>query len=284
MNLRIIYNYKVCKIIFLPALLLSLSLVTAGQNPGSFYRDRVSTLFNSIVTSPGDHERNLLGDSLMVTVKEFLADDFPFEYKLEGVRYLGQVFSPDSLVKLVSWNIAFLDGTNRYTCFVVRKEGGGTVVTYLESRNGLEGVGADSILTGEDWYGALYYSIIPFNNSGKLYYAVLGLDLNGMFTNRKVIEILSFDAGDGIRFGAPVINTGDGLHHRMLFTYSSEVSMMLRYEAGSGRIVFDHLSPSEPSFAGIYQYYGPDFSYDALEIREGIWWLMEDIDLRNMER
>jgi len=31
-------------------------------------------------------------------------------------------------------------------------------------------------------------------------------------------------------------------------------------------IIFDHLSPSKPSYTGNYQFYGPDFSYDGLEV------------------
>jgi hypothetical protein len=46
-------------------------------------------------------------------------------------------------------------------------------------------------------------------------------------------------------------------------------------------IIFDHLSPSKPSYAGNYQYYGPDFSYDGLKFEQGIWELVENVDIRN---
>ena len=45
--------------------------------------------------------------------------------------------------------------------------------------------------------------------------------------------------------------------------------MMLRYDDKLKMIVFDHLSPSKPSYEGKYQYYGPDFSYDGLIFEKG---------------
>jgi hypothetical protein len=165
----------------------------------------------------------------------------------------------------------------------VKRDGGEAGIKLLDSRVGLSGLDPDSVLCSRGWYGALYYDIIPFSYGGKTMYAVLGLDLNGMFTNGKVVDILSFGKDGEICFGAPVINMGGRIMSRKLFTYSSEVTMMLRFDSLNKRIVFDHLSPADPSFTGVYQYYGPDSSYDALELRDGIWWLVEDIDLRNIE-
>jgi len=45
----------------------------------------------------------------------------------------------------------------------------------------------------------------------------------------------------------------------------------------------DHLAPMEPVFEGDRSYYGPDFSYDALDYQEGKWMLIEDVELRNRE-
>jgi hypothetical protein len=59
--------------------------------------------------------------------------------------------------------------------------------------------------------------------------------------------------------------------------------MSLRYDPTHKRIVFDHLSPSKPSYEGNYEFYGPDFSYDAFTFIDNTWVLVENIDIRNNE-
>jgi len=48
-------------------------------------------------------------------------------------------------------------------------------------------------------------------------------------------------------------------------------------------IVFDHLSPSKPSLVGVYEFYGPDFSYDGYKFEKGMLELYPDIDIRNIK-
>jgi hypothetical protein len=57
----------------------------------------------------------------------------------------------------------------------------------------------------------------------------------------------------------------------------------LRYDKKEKMITMDHLAPMEPVFEGDRSYYGPDFSYDALDYQEGKWMLIEDVELRNRE-
>ena len=57
--------------------------------------------------------------------------------------------------------------------------------------------------------------------------------------------------------------------------------MALLFDDRVNMIVFDHLSPSESSFKGQYQYYGPDGSYDVLRFKRGKWFYKSDFDIRN---
>ena len=57
--------------------------------------------------------------------------------------------------------------------------------------------------------------------------------------------------------------------------------MMMRYIPELDMIVFDHLSPSRPEYAGDLRFYGPDFSYDGFKFIKGVWVLQSDLDLRN---
>lgn len=285
MDYRVQDGRKLLLVSLLAAVLLFTSSVQCrGQEPDRYYHDRLSVLFASVVNSDDDPARRLYSDSIITVVEEYLDSELPFDHRFEGIRYLGQFFSSDSLVKVISWNIAFHDGTNRYSSFFVTRDGVDTKRWLVDSHKGLAGVSSDSVYYQAGWYGALYYDIVRFNNAGKSYYVLLGFDLNGMFTKSKVIDIISFDDEDGLKFGAPFIIVNNMVQHRLIFNYSAGVSMMLRADSDNRRIIFDHLSPSSPRYAGIFQYYGPDSSHDALELRDGFWYLVEDIDLRNSER
>ena len=68
-----------------------------------------------------------------------------------------------------------------------------------------------------------------------------------------------------------------------MFEYSNNAVMNISYEPKEKRFVFDHLSPENPNLKGMFQYYGPDFTYDALTLKKKRWTLTEDIDIKNKE-
>jgi len=101
-------------------------------------------------------------------------------------------------------------------------------------------------------------------------------------TNKKVIDVLFFDQWDNITFGAPVfLDENKKLKYRVVFEFSAQAVMLLRYEKKKKMIVFDHLSPTSPSAKGQFQYYGPDFTYDGFYFKKGIWNYRKNLDLRN---
>ncbi|MFW5754904.1 MAG: hypothetical protein ACOCV9_08875, partial [Marinilabiliaceae bacterium] len=88
-------------------------------------------------------------------------------------------------------------------------------------------------------------------------------------------------SGGDLYFGAPVFDYQGQRRQRLIFEYSNQANMMLRYDDQNERIVMDHLAPRSPRYEGDRSYYGPDFSYDALKFEGGKWVLIEDVDVRN---
>jgi hypothetical protein len=68
-----------------------------------------------------------------------------------------------------------------------------------------------------------------------------------------------------------------------MFEYSADVSMSLKYNEKRNQIIYSHLGPRKegPSLEGLPQFYGPDGSYDALELKKNKWITVEDVDIRN---
>jgi hypothetical protein len=257
-----------------------------AQQPAAdtaFYRENISRLFLTAASERDDTRRMQISDSLIALTGEYLESDIPFEHIFSNIRYMGYYMAPDSLVKIVSWNIPMNNGSNKYVCFIVRREGEEKHIYLMRGERGTLSIDQEQQISGEEWYGVLYYDIIPFKSLNGVLYLLPGLDMNDIYTNGKVIEIMGFNDSGTPYFGEKVIRSGGMLLSRMLFRYSSNSSMMLRYDPEGGRMVFDHLSPAEPSYSGIFSYYGPDSSYDALELREGEWVHVRDIDLRNRQ-
>ena len=110
------------------------------------------------------------------------------------------------------------------------------------------------------------------------YYTLIGWDGANYLINRKVVEVLYFDRKGMPLFGKKIFKLEKTNTGRLIFEYADRTTMILRHNEKQDIIVLDHLSPPEQRFTGMFQYYGPDFSYDALIFRGGKWVLMNDID------
>ncbi len=139
-------------------------------------------------------------------------------------------------------------------------------------------------LSADEWPGALYYRVIPFHSSlsGEKRYILLGWDGHDKLTTKKMIEVLSFGKGGRIQFGAPIFASPGRTKSRVLFEYTSKATMSLKYQEDNDRLVFDHLSPKSPNLKGIYEYYGPDLSYDAYYAKDGMWRYEADVEAKMM--
>lgn len=117
-------------------------------------------------------------------------------------------------------------------------------------------------LNENKWFGAVYYEIIDLKDEFGKYYVLLGFNGKNILYNQKVIEVLRITE-TGLKWGYNFLVDGR-TYKRLIFRYNKKAKMLLTWDNKQKRIVFDHLSPSEPRYVGVFQFYGPDFSYDAL--------------------
>ena len=71
-----------------------------------------------------------------------------------------------------------------------------------------------------------------------------------------------------------------------MFEYSSEVSMSLKYIERKKQIIYSHLASREDGafLEGMFQFYGPDGSFDAIELKKDRWVSIEDVDARTNQK
>jgi hypothetical protein len=156
-----------------------------------------------------------------------------------------------------------------------------------------------------NWFGALYYKVIHTQNEDMDYYTLLGWNGNNGFSYKKIIEVLTFRAGNRPILGLAIFRKNKEKYKRMIFEYSAKAIMSLKYDdqqyqerirlkkpsktkhfkvntIKTQMIVFDRLTPLSPNLEGQKQFYVPETNiFDAFIFENGKWNFHEDVDARN---
>lgn len=271
-----------------PIILMGRFLVLALLSIASTIRSQVSPdslqyWGYAMLNGKDEQARMTAQQQFTLLIDRFLENSSSFDAALGEVKALSTLTAPDKRFRLYTWNLPHQDGTYTYYGRIQLPTSGQHPyrVIPLTDRSAATGKPLVRQLKPREWYGALYYQIIRVSHKKQVYYTLLGWDGNTGLSNKKLIDVLLFDTKGEPVFGAPVFDDGKRIQHRVFFEYAKQASMSLRYHEKTGHIVFDHLSPSEPSLEGRYEFYGPDFSYDALRFKDGKWKLITNYDARN---
>ncbi len=212
-----------------------------------------------------------------------LSDPGSFGWPFDSLKEISRIQTEDGSFKLITWDLPHSDGTYNYFGYVQwrneKKHKYKLTVLADKSRDLKNPEGL--LLDAQRWFGAVYYKIIAFKSGKRHYYALLGWQGYDKLTNKKLIDVLSFDNDGGVKFGAEVFKWEKKSPKRLIFEYSSQVVMSLKFEPENKRIIFDHLSPPQSKLEGQYQYYGPDWSIDCVALKKGKWFYISDIDARS---
>ena len=244
-------------------------------------RDSVLAIFE-VLRKGEDSEKVVASSMLEKTFADFYSDPNNFEKQFDSVPYLGQLSSDDGSVKLICWNIAFENGGFQYHCVMRHKvDKAKCVVTVFEDSSEEWGRIERKPIRPNAWYGALYYKILTNKFKGKTVYTLLGWDGKDNITNRKVVDVLSIQGRSVILGSSIFTNEKEQSVSRLIFEYANDASMALNFDEKENLVIMDHLAPEDSRFEGQYQFYGPDFSYDALEFKKGKWVLLRDVFAKN---
>lgn len=207
-------------------------------------------------------------------------DEGFFDADLKEVKSLSSLKSSDNRIRIFTWNIPLDDGTYKYFGRILLHGGKLNKVIPLKAIENNSGDLERKRLNPEMWKGAIYYDIIKKKHRKNTYYTLLGWDGNNSLSTKKVIEILKVSKKGQLTLGAPILVERKVLN-RKIFEYSKKASMSLKYDSKKDRIVFDHLAPINNTMLGMFEFYSPDFTYDAYVWKKGRWFFEKNIDARN---
>jgi hypothetical protein len=254
--------------------------------------DELHSRQRAVFFTSGEKQRFEANRDFLQEWEKIIHHPYALQYPLDSLKEVSVLTSADHKVRLITWNIPKDDGTHFYFGFLLvntvkRIKKGFLRYEKLQAYDAYRLVDRSATVKSPEgyigspdkWFGMLYTKMITCDG----YFTLLGWDGNDKLTQRKFIDVLSFRPDGSPVFGKDVFKFPRKNPKRIMFEYSSDVSMSLRYNESNGQIVFSHLSSRQDggNLEGQFQFYGPDGSYDAFVPKGDRWILTEDIDARN---
>jgi hypothetical protein len=269
-------------------LLLFFSTKIFSQDTLAFSKplEQLSSLGDSLLKSKSDSVRLICNEKFSSLLDSILSQPNSTSLSFYQVRALSIAISPDHKFRIFNWMMiqqqqnknSFYGSVEIFPSEKVKRKIYKLTEKRYQNNQETELLKLDTAT----WLGCIYYKIIHHYINKKDEYILLGWAPQSTFTTRKIIEPISINSNK-IVFGAPIIKTGGRAKMRMIFEFNAQTSMTLRYEEEKNRIIFDNLSStdSRPESRGMYNLYGPDFSYNALLFKDGYWTMGKDVETRN---
>jgi hypothetical protein len=199
-----------------------------------------------------------------------------FHYPFDSVQGVSKLYAPDSTFRIFTWSLSFDDYYSRQRGAIqLRTPDGSLKLMPLSDFSEFTTKPLDSVRTRNNWIGAVYYKIIKTQHAGKNYYTLFGYDDNSVRSNKKWIDVLSFNEKNEPIFGAAVFSfEKDSIkkpsQRRFSIEYKKEASTYVNYDTDLNMIILDHLISETDEPDKPYTFV-PDGDQEAFVWKNGKW-------------
>jgi len=231
--------------------------------------DSLSDLSEVFISMPDPKIRHEAFRSFESMMKSILNNNRSFEYPFDSLRSISILYPPDSSFRIFTTQIQIDRDQYRYFGALQWKDDNKRAVFFKDQSEKIQNPNS-IILDPQNWYGALYYNLIPFGSEIEEKYLLFGYDSYSQLHNRKLIEILCI-RNDSLSFGAPVFKWDNRLLTRFVLQYSSDVKVHLNFDSNHDMIIFDNLIPLMGSYPGQGIIMVPDGSYRGFKQENETW-------------
>jgi hypothetical protein len=199
------------------------------------YTDSLRILGETIIDGKSDFARFEANEKFTKLLTFMLSHDNAIDIDFGSVRNLSVKGDKEKTFQIFTWVVPRVNMS--YECF-------GIFYSYNPRRKvyeitELKDVKKETtnpdkkVFRKGEWWGALYYEIIPVKARNQTYYTLLGWDGNDANSTQKVIEVLSINSMGQPSFGATIFLGYGRQLRRVIFEYSNNTNMVLRYEQQS---------------------------------------------------
>ncbi len=246
------------------------------------YVDTLNALGDSLIQSNDVNIRIACGYAMIKRLVNALKTEGSFHYPFDSLRHISLVEPSDHSFRIFTWHIEMNGSIYRQVGAIqIPVKSGLKLIPLIDGSQYIENP-MDTTLSPDLWYGSVYYNVIRKKYKGVNHYYLFGFDANDAFSNKKVIDVLTFSRGtnDQVIFGAPVFIT-DSINNirsdRFIIEYSKDASAGLNYYDEYGKIIFDHLIPQNPLSDNVKSSYIPDGTYEGFRYSKGSWFWIEKV-------
>jgi hypothetical protein len=267
-------------------LLLLLSLVTASIRSGAqttglqkAFQQREDSLkiFSFNIVNAEDPSDRFRADSQFVrSLVRTLKLPYSFYYPFDSLQTISRLYAPDSSFRIFTWQFKKDDFLYLQEGAIQINQPDGSLKLFpLFDASMFTAQPLDSVRTRRNWIGAIYYRMIMKTYQGKKYYTLLGFDDYNQTSNKKWMEVLTFNPQGEPQFGGPYFSFQDdsvhkAVQYRFNIEYKKEAGTHFNYDPQMDMVVYDHLIP-EGDHPERKDTYIPDGDFEAFQWKDGRW-------------
>lgn len=280
----------------------------SGQDKGRMaaHEQRLAALLERVASAPTDNERYLASEEAVDALRDALDERGSERWKWHLPQSASVLTSPDGRLRLFSWAVVRDNG--EYECFGAVQYYNERTETYehqvLHDKSEEIMNREESLLSADDWLGAIYQDIIQTTAGDRTYYTLLGWNGVDNLTDRRIIEPVIMRGGVP-QFGAAVFRRERNLR-RVVLEYRGDAAVQMAWEEQTVRqvtrervrekgryrtverskeskekvIIFDQVEPQVPGMEGLFQYYVPSGLELAYAWVDGKWELRHGVEGR----
>ncbi|MEO5591192.1 MAG: hypothetical protein ABIR15_22255 [Chitinophagaceae bacterium] len=239
--------------------------------------DSLKIYADSMINAETAGKRFLSDSQFVKTFVRTLKIGNSFSYPFDSLPTVSKLYPQDSSFRIFTWQLKKDEYMYYQKGAIQMKTPDGSLKLFpLFDASMFTGKPLDSLRTRKNWIGAIYYRIIQKEFNGKKYYTLLGFDDYTVSSNRKWMEVLSFDQNGEPVFGGPVISFKDDTSkvkpvlNRFDIEYKKEARTLFNYNPEMDMIIYDHLI-SESEEPARKETYIPDGDFEGFRWENGQW-------------
>lgn len=204
-----------------------------------------------------------------------------FFYPFDSLTTIAKVTPRDSSFRIFTWQLVINGDVVRQHGAIQMRTNDGSLKLFplIDKSDQITNIN-DTVTSNLAWIGALYYKIIEEKAFGKTFYTLLGYDDNNLSSDRKIIEVLTFQDDKPVFGGSFFSFRGNSLDKksiaRYVMEYKKSASPRLTYDNEMGLIIFEHLISGTGEPQKKYTYI-PDGDYEGLKWKDGKWVYIEKV-------
>ncbi len=231
-----------------------------------------------IVNAPEPDQRFRADSNFIRMLVRSLKIPNSFYFPFDSLQTISRLYAPDSSFRIFTWQIkkdvyVFL----QRGAIQMRTADGSLKLFPLHDVSMFTKKPEDSVRGANNWIGAIYYRIIQKNAHGKNIYTLLGFDDFTINSNKKWMDVLTFNGDGQPVFGGPYFSFKNDSANaskkeivRFYLEYKKEASTTFNYDSSMNMIVYDHLI-SETDEPKRKETYVPDGDYEGFSWQNGQW-------------